>query len=227
MFVRVKRFQRIWARAGVESASVYLVVAATFGIPRQANLDCQSHKDLVTLLRLAANVIVGSNAFNRSIDILGRQAETSRVVLDNRLKVPGRRINRIRQCGDQIWILVEIVGVVVDHARFSVGFVIRAPRQLNVATTVKELAIGRHGACVPITSLVAAFGTVWRRGGGDFLIVLVSTRFPNGLRHKGQLTIERIVSGDIVDGIHQRLCGLLVAALQSVVLGESRLEIRH
>lgn len=172
-------------------------------------------------------MVVSAETFKWAIDVLRRQAETSRVILYELLKVPCTGINRVRKVGDKTRIVVEIVRVVIDHAIFPIGLVIGAPRQLNISATIIELSICGHCSRVPITSLIVILGTIRRSNGGKFLIVLIATRFPNGMSHNCNLTVERIARRDAIDGIYKSLCGLCVVTLKRVVFAETSLEISN
>jgi hypothetical protein len=196
-----------------------LLSAPSGRVPGQADTLGHGLEDLEPLRR---SVVPTTIAFN-AIYGPGGETKLARAVRHVRFKEPRRRVDRVGQLRHRVGIVLEVVGVAIDETSAPVRLVVVAPTQLDVATAViGQVSVG-HDAVVR-AALIVVPSTAARRG-GNFLLVFVRTRLPDGMGHKRELTVERVRFRHVVDCVYEFLGGALRAALELIIPIHSGLQV--
>jgi hypothetical protein len=199
--------------------SILLFLAPSGRVAGQADTLGHGLEDLEPLRRSVVPTTIAFNAVNGQ----GGETKLARAVPHVRFKEPRRRVDRIGQLRHRVGIVLEVIGVAIDETSAPVRLVVVAPTQLDVATAViGQVSVG-HDAAVR-AALIVVPSTTARRG-GDFLLVFVRTRLPDGVGHKGELTVERVRFRHVVDGDYEFLGGTLRAALELIIPIHSGLQV--
>ena len=163
-------------------------IATTGTVTGKANLFRQRIKNLKALLRGVTGIF--RRTLDGTIDAIGRCSKLATIIADIDFEEPCRRIHGVCS-GNKFRAVVEKVGITVYQAGGTVGSVVGTPRQLQVAATVKELAVvwELSSFSIPVTVLIGLSVGEWRFNGRQFFRELIATRLPNGMSNKCKLAV--------------------------------------